>query len=256
MATTFDRALQGALPLYRNALSDAHGSIKADTSWYERGTPALLECARTFIDEADALGGGRLVYAEEVRVPRPGDREVVMMDLTGPAAIRRHVPEAYPAAPAGRDEEVLPGRLYLEIAPGRPLCLHPLLYYHAGELVDQVFFLNRARGVDRRIFVWGDYPVWSFCNSTKGGWGRGVLKRCGSHPADESVFGIRDLAGSVCEPTSEKTTGRYRYIAQRGGNWYTTEDQYFRAANRNGILPDSQSIEMGIRLVAELPAGR
>jgi hypothetical protein len=60
--------------------------------------------------------------------------------------------------------------------------------------------------------------------------------------------------GSVCEPIPEKTTRRYHYIAQRGGSWHTTSDQNFRVVNRNGILPTSEIVEMGIRLVADLPS--
>ncbi len=136
------------LPAYRNAMSDAHGSIKADPSWYELGTTALLDCARAFMSQADALGGGHLVYAEEVRFTRPGDIEIVWMEMTGPSAIRRQAPDSRPAAspPGQSDQDVLPGKLYLEIAPGDQLCLHPFLYYQCGEIVDQVFFLNRARG--------------------------------------------------------------------------------------------------------------
>lgn len=43
------------LPAYRNAMSDAHGSIKAETSWYEGPTPALLDLVRVPIDRADAM---------------------------------------------------------------------------------------------------------------------------------------------------------------------------------------------------------
>jgi serine/threonine-protein kinase len=109
-----------------------------------------------------------------------------------------------------------------------------------------------ARGADRRIFVWGDYPIWSFTMSVKGRSSGPPLRATGTHPADESVFGIRDLAGSCSEPTLGKTTVRYRYTSLRGGSYYTTEDQYFRIANRNGRPPERAGSDTGIRLVAEL----
>ena len=111
-----------------------------------------------------------------------------------------------------------------------------------------------ARGADRRIYVWGNYPIWSFCSSVKGNYreSKGPPETIGRYPMDESVYGVRDMAGSMYEPTSDKTTRRYRYTSLRGGNWYTTEDQYFRIANRNGRTPESAGIDCGLRLVAEL----
>ncbi len=111
-----------------------------------------------------------------------------------------------------------------------------------------------ARGADQRIFVWGDYPIWSFCNSVKENFhqDRGSEPSpAGRHPIDESVFQIRDMAGSACEPTLGKTTITFRYTALRGGDWNTTEDTYFRIANRNGRPPEVSGIDTGIRLVAK-----
>jgi formylglycine-generating enzyme required for sulfatase activity len=74
---------------------------------------------------------------------------------------------------------------------------------------------------------------------------------------DESVFGIRDLAGSVSEFAAAKTMADYRFVVLRGGNWYTVDDYFFRAATRNGRLPEATGVDAGIRLVADLlaPAG-
>jgi formylglycine-generating enzyme required for sulfatase activity len=110
-----------------------------------------------------------------------------------------------------------------------------------------------ARGEDRRIFVWGNYRVWSFAWS-RPGITRGFPGPPGVTPADESVFGVRDLIGSQ----SEHTTGRpdpYRpaYTAYRGGSWNQTDEAaYFHIASRNGILPESPLAHSGIRLVAEM----
>ncbi|MBI4601196.1 MAG: PQQ-binding-like beta-propeller repeat protein [Planctomycetes bacterium] len=129
------------LPAYRNAMSGAHGSIKADPASYREAAPALLALAREMLEGSAILGGGRLVYAEDVKVGPRGEHQVVWMDLSGPTALRRQAPET-----AGDTAAVLPGRLYLEIGSGEHLPLHPLLYYQPGEVLDQVFFLNRARG--------------------------------------------------------------------------------------------------------------
>ncbi len=108
-----------------------------------------------------------------------------------------------------------------------------------------------ARGADRRTFVWGDYGVWSFCLSAKARYsGKRLL--VGSSPFDESVFGVRDMGGSVSEPTVDRPAKGYAYVSARGGNWYTTDDYIFRAANRDGHVPKSVVPELGIRLVADL----
>jgi hypothetical protein len=70
---------------------------------------------------------------------------------------------------------------------------------------------------------------------------------------DESVYGVRDMAGSASEYTSDKTTGRYRYISRRGGNWNTTDEFEYRIPTRNGILPENSRIGAGFRLLAEPP---
>jgi serine/threonine protein kinase/formylglycine-generating enzyme required for sulfatase activity len=113
-----------------------------------------------------------------------------------------------------------------------------------------------ARGVDRRIFPWGDYMVWSFCSSVHGLPGN-LRKRfripfIGSFPFDEGIFGHRDLAGSTCEHTSDPSIVGLRYISYRGGSCMTEDEYYFRSATRNGMIPTKASLEHGIRLAADL----
>jgi serine/threonine-protein kinase len=114
-----------------------------------------------------------------------------------------------------------------------------------------------ARGVDRRYYVWGNYMVWSFCSSLYGshrtnesGGRRSIPEPVGLHPIDESVFGVRDMAGSVCEPTSGETIRGY--VSVRGGSWYEPTEYYYRIANREGRLR-ARGLDQGIRLAAEIP---
>jgi serine/threonine protein kinase/formylglycine-generating enzyme required for sulfatase activity len=117
-----------------------------------------------------------------------------------------------------------------------------------------------ARGVDRRFYVWGNYPVWSFCRSLFGSEGRkSRAGPVGAYPLDESVFGVRDLAGSVAEPTSGHTTEGY--VSLRGGSWYEPTEYYYRIANRLGRkertpqgVESALGVDQGIRLAADLPA--
>jgi len=129
------------LPAYRNAMSDAHGSIRADPGVYSAATPALLSLARFLLEDGALFGGGRLVFAEDVKIDAEGERRVVWMDLQGLAVIRRKIFEGEITR-----ENTLPGRLYLELESGVHLPLYPLIHFVPGDMVDQVFYLNRARG--------------------------------------------------------------------------------------------------------------
>jgi serine/threonine protein kinase/formylglycine-generating enzyme required for sulfatase activity len=110
-----------------------------------------------------------------------------------------------------------------------------------------------ARGVDRRTFVWGDYPCWSFAWVRRGISRRPVEpEEVGFMTTDESVYGVRDLTGSVSEYAVGQPSLPYRYASVRGGNWFHTDEYYGRAATRNGLVPDGTAESTGFRLVAEL----
>ena len=112
-----------------------------------------------------------------------------------------------------------------------------------------------ARGVDRRTFVWGDYLLLTFCRSQKStypGMRRGP-ERIRLYPFDESVYGVRDLAGSMQEPTSELVE-EFRLAVMRGGEWNTVDDRDFRIATRNRQRPENIYGTVGLRLAADLPA--
>ena len=71
---------------------------------------------------------------------------------------------------------------------------------------------------------------------------------------DESVYGVRDLAGSASEHVAGPISERLRFSPVRGSSWMSTDGQDLRIATRNGRLPERGSIDCGVRLVAELPA--
>jgi WD40 repeat protein/serine/threonine protein kinase len=146
------------LPAYRNAMSGAHGSIKSDPAMYRENMPALLEMARALLAANALLGGGRLMYAEDVRVGLQGETRVVWMALAGLAAIR-----CQPYEGEISSEAILPGKLHWEVAAGEHIPLYPLLHYRPGEVLDQVFFLNRARngsqGIQFLCYTTGEFYV-------------------------------------------------------------------------------------------------
>jgi hypothetical protein len=75
-----------------------------------------------------------------------------------------------------------------------------------------------ARGLDGRIFPWGDQhnPGFTVCLE-RGARRAGPLSVGQTPPQDESVFGCRDLAGNVAEWTADTEEGGW--AAVRGGSW-------------------------------------
>ncbi len=110
-----------------------------------------------------------------------------------------------------------------------------------------------ARGVDQRHFVWGNYPLWSFSWTFRGiHWRKKEIIPVGLSPFDESVYGARDLIGSVSELVSDRPSSRYLFCSVRGGNWFDTDENYGPVPARNGLLPWVPAQYAGFRLVGEL----
>ena len=106
-----------------------------------------------------------------------------------------------------------------------------------------------ARGADGRLFAWGDYFVWS---SSLSGYGLiGRPQTVGTHPYDESPFGLRDVTGSVCEHTEDWSMPGTDFVAYRGGSFRIKDAFYFRLAGRNAQPASLVENSLGLRLVAE-----
>ena len=112
-----------------------------------------------------------------------------------------------------------------------------------------------ARGADRRVFVWGPQFLWSSCWSLEGHLGKRTPAVVGRGAFDESVFGVRDLAGSAEElvdgnpnPAIWKNAGTVR-----GGSWDTADVYSYRAASRNSIWRSGSKVSIGFRLALDAP---
>jgi serine/threonine-protein kinase len=113
-----------------------------------------------------------------------------------------------------------------------------------------------ARGVDARSYVWGNHLIFSFCHSAYGDFFkelRGKHTFGGTHPIDESVYGVQDLGGSVSEPTTSRPNAALKMWVYRGGYLDATDVADYHCASRNRAFPQNLYRELGIRLVAELP---
>ncbi len=110
-----------------------------------------------------------------------------------------------------------------------------------------------ARGVDRRIFPWGDRFDASFCVMSESSPDAPDLPAIGAVPTDVSPYGVRDLAGGVrdwClwDDGAEPLPGRNPI---RGGS-YGTVEIYCRCASRSVVEQEYVGSHVGFRLVVDL----
>lgn len=127
-----------------------------------------------------------------------------------------------------------------------------------------------ARGVDERVYPWGDGFDPSWCHMSESHQSRPLPTEVGTYAVDESVYGVRDLSGNIKEWTSttyekggDVSSGSRVCVADRwetdrvvrvlrGGSWFngprnarSSNRDWFEHRNRGGII--------GIRLVRSIP---
>lgn len=107
-----------------------------------------------------------------------------------------------------------------------------------------------ARGVDRRIYPFGDEFDWSFAQ-VAGSLPEGPrLRPVGSFPADESPYGVRDMAGAASNWLLNGPELPYRhYRALRGGAWFIGPNNA-RICYRRAFVPETATRYYGARLCA------
>lgn len=121
-----------------------------------------------------------------------------------------------------------------------------------------------ARGVDRRLYVWGTEafdPTW--CHMTEShGATRRTPARVGSYPVDRSPYGVADLAGNVmdvcADPYAHPADGFHPATASpvltaRGGNWAASRGKS-RVCHRGPVSEDVRAAITGFRLVTSIGA--
>ena len=119
-----------------------------------------------------------------------------------------------------------------------------------------------ARGIDGRIYPWGDQWDANRCNSREGG--KDSTTPVGAYPEGASHYGLLDMAGNVREWIRSKEAS-YPYLATdgredlggstarvvRGGSWYDNE-WFARCAFRSRLIPDLFFDVLGFRVVVSL----
>lgn len=119
-----------------------------------------------------------------------------------------------------------------------------------------------ARGIDQRIYPWGEnFDPWR-CNTVESG--KKMTTPIGSYsPGGDSPFGIADAIGNVWEwtqsylnsypykPDGGDNSGVKAKCVVRGGAWYYSR-ALARCSTREGVLPDFISPALGFRLARTL----
>ena len=120
-------------------------------------------------------------------------------------------------------------------------------------LPDELEWEKAARGVDGRIFPWGNYFDFSFCSMGKSKEGRREgPDKVGAFHLDASVYGVEDMAGNVSEWTAS-FLGKDQSIAiYKGSGWSKIEDKFARCAGRNGDIPEAVDDSRGFRIAISI----
>ncbi len=105
-----------------------------------------------------------------------------------------------------------------------------------------------ARGVDGRLWPWGDVFDPAFCHMRSSFPGVPRPGPSGQFAADRSVYGVRDVAGGVRAWTT--TTWGDGRVVVRGGCWRSDRDDC-RVASRGAQPAEIGDVEVGVRLVME-----
>ena len=178
-----------------------------------------------------------------------------LMDLPDEEAARRRPRDAYGAQPPSSESGPV-GRLPVTGISWFDAVAFALWRADRDglewQLPREAWWEKAARGVDGRAFPWGDRfdPTLAKMRDSRAGAPR--PEPVGAFPDDVSVYGVRDLAGSVREWCGDEVfLGDPGRRPIRGGAWIDVARQC-RAANRRGSEPDDVFVSVGFRLARRI----
>ncbi|MCE9581918.1 MAG: formylglycine-generating enzyme family protein, partial [Planctomycetes bacterium] len=117
------------------------------------------------------------------------------------------------------------------------------------ELMHEQEYEKACRGVDGRMFSYGDVYEGPYSHTSVSLPGKMTPLPVGSFPVDESPYGIRDLSGGMETWCSNAPEAPFRtWRCQRGGAWGSTSTNA-RSAYRHGIVPTHLFWRNGVRTV-------
>lgn len=108
-----------------------------------------------------------------------------------------------------------------------------------------------ARGADARYFPWGNHFDWTFTKGADSRPTRGI-EPVGAFGADESPYGVRDMAGSAQEWCQDPVEGYPNFRVYRGGSWNGVNPDNFRCGYRKSTGPADRLSGLGFRVVRVL----
>lgn len=115
-----------------------------------------------------------------------------------------------------------------------------------------------ARGVDGRVFPWGEHFDPTFCKMLQSRPEHAQPEPVGIFKHDRSPFGVRDLAGGVREFVADQPSSEQPLLsgestcAVRGGGW-NQDIKNCRIASRMRVLRRARNAGIGFRLCKDAP---
>ena len=120
-------------------------------------------------------------------------------------------------------------------------------------LPSELWWEKATRGVDGRLFPWGDVFELALCKARGSRPGRPQPGPVGDFSLDVSPYGARDLAGGMRDWCGDDTYGSDATRRPvRGGSWGTNERDC-HAANRLGYEPWTVNTDFSFRLARPAP---
>jgi len=107
-----------------------------------------------------------------------------------------------------------------------------------------------SRGVDGRYFPWGNYFDYRFCSmlyskEKK----RDGPDEAGAFAMDETVYGVKDMAGNVSEWCASFFDQQQNMRVTRGSAWSYADEDFARCTTRTGHTPSDVADYRGFRVV-------
>jgi serine/threonine-protein kinase len=114
-----------------------------------------------------------------------------------------------------------------------------------------------GRGVDGRSLPWGDHIEPNWCCIRDSHHGEPTPQPVTAFPEDESIYGVRGLAGNVRDWCADVVDSRGRADAEGGyrlrmGAFWNATPEHIHLARRVAMPPRGRGYSLGFRLVRGL----